>query len=80
MSTVEEILNAVRDLPPQEQAELKLRLERLTASQENARDQLEVGTQGRVPDLHARIHQAMYEAGLVRAVDPPVKRRSTFQP
>lgn len=73
MSTVEEILNAVRDLPPQEQAELKRRLERLSSSSENAVE-LE-DTQGPVKDLHARIHQAMYEAGLVSAVDPPVKRR-----
>lgn len=80
MSTVEEILNAVRDLPPQEQAELKRRLERLTASSENAGEQLEDGTQGHVKDLHARIHQAMYEAGLVSAVDPPVKRRRERPP
>jgi hypothetical protein len=80
MSTVEEILNAVRDLPPQEQAELKRRLERLTASPNNAGEQLENGTTGHVKDLHARIHQAMYEAGLVSAVDPPVKRRRERPP
>lgn len=81
MSTVEEILNAVRDLPPQEQAELKRRLERLTASSENGGEQqLEDSTQGHVKDLHARIHQAMYEAGLVSSVDPPVKRRRERPP
>ena len=80
MSTVEEILNAVRDLPPQEQAELKRRLERLTTSPENTGEQPDDGTPGHVKGLHERIHQAMYEAGLVNAVNPPVKRRRDRPP
>lgn len=80
MSTVEEILSAVRDLPPEEQAELRRRLELLTASQDNGGVQLEDETQGHVQELHARIHRAMYEAGLVSAVNPPVKRRRERPP
>jgi len=80
MSTVEEIVNAAKSLPPQEQAELRRRLELLAASQDNCGVQLEDGAQGHVKDLHERIHHAMYEAGLVSAVNPPVKRRRERPP
>lgn len=80
MSTVEEILSAVKDLPPEEQAELRRRLELLNASQDNGGVQLEDGAQGRAKGLDKRIHQAMYEAGLVSAVNPPVKRRRERPP
>jgi hypothetical protein len=80
MSTIEEILNAVKDLPPEDQAELKRRLELLTSSQDRGGVQLEDGTQGNIKDLHERIHRAMYEAGLVSAIDPPVKRRRERPP
>ncbi len=50
MSTVKEILNAVKDLPPEQQAELKRRLELLTALQDNGEVQLEGRTQGHVQE------------------------------
>ncbi len=80
MSTVKEILNAVKDLPPEQQAELKRRLELLTALQDNGEVQLEGRTQGHVQELHERIHRAMYEAGLVSSINPPVKRRRERPP
>lgn len=80
MSTVEEILSAVKGLPPQEQAELRRRLELLTSSLDNGGVQLEDGAQGDVKGLHERIHRAMYDAGLVSAINPPVKRRRERPP
>ena len=71
MSTVEEIVNAARDLPPQQQAELRRRLEML-AGKGSVRPEDE--TRQRRQDLRERIHHALYEAGLVRAIDPPVRR------
>jgi hypothetical protein len=80
MSIVEEILSAVKDLPPEEQAELRRRLELLTTSSNNGGVQLEDETQEHVKELHERIHRAMYDAGLVSAVNPPVKRRRERPP
>jgi len=68
MSTVEEILNAAKTLPPEDQAELKRRLDSLD------NDRAETTTKEQTRDLHERIHRALYEAGLVKAAAPPPRR------
>lgn len=80
MSTVEEIVNAAKSLSPEQQAELRRRLELLPSSQDNGRVQLEDERQEDVKELHARIHRAMYDAGLVSEINPPVKRRRERPP
>lgn len=65
MSTVEEILSAVKELPPQERAELKRRIEGLVAQPEPAE-----GAQA--ADLDQRVQRALYEAGLVSEIKPPI--------
>ena len=71
MSTVEEILKAVKDLPPQEQAEVKRRLEELSTQS----DQAEATNEAQQPgDLDQRIQRALYDAGLVTEIKPRVKR------
>ena len=71
MSTVEEILNAVKDLPPREQAEVKRRLEGMLAQSEQADVTDETQQAG---DLDQRLQRALYEAGLVTEIKPRVKR------
>ena len=68
MSPVEEILNAAKTLPPGDQAELKRRLHSLD------NDRAEITTKEETRDLHARIHRALYEAGLVKEAAPPPRR------
>ena len=71
MATVEEIVKAVKDLPPQEQAEVKRRLEELLTQSDQGdatNETLEAG------GLDQRIQRAMYEAGLVSEIKPRVKR------
>jgi DNA-binding GntR family transcriptional regulator len=80
MSTVEEIVNAAKSLPPEQQAELKRRLELLAASQDSGGVQLQEETSGQIKELHERIHRAMYEAGLVSSMSAPVKRRRERPP
>lgn len=80
MATVEEILSAVKELPPEDQAELKRRLELLPASQDNGGAHPEDVPQGQAQLLHERIHQAMYESGLVSTNSPPAKRRRERPP
>ncbi len=72
MSTVEEILNAVKDLPPQQQAEVKRRLDDLP-DQSDIHDALVAETRP-AGDLDQRIQRAMFEAGLVSEIKPRVKR------
>lgn len=71
MSTVEEIVNAVRDLPPQEQAEVKRRLESLLPQSVQADVPDETLQAG---DLDQRLQRALYEAGLVSEIKPRGKR------
>jgi hypothetical protein len=78
--SLEEIVNAVRALPPNEQAELLRRLEALTEKPENGNVNAESQSHWQRKDLHERIHRAMYEAGLVTAINPPVKRRRERPP
>ena|SRR5438046_2745428 len=76
MPTIEEIVKAVTDLPPKEQDEVKRRLDALVSPPE-ADQSLEANTnhvhQDAV-DLDQRIQQALYSAGLVTEIKPPVKR------
>jgi hypothetical protein len=78
MSTVEEIFNAVKDLPPNEQAEVKRRLDTLVPqtgadlSGKGGTD-ADAASQAAI-DLDQRIQRALYDAGLVREIKQPVKR------
>ena len=71
MSTVEEIVNAINGLPPGERAEVKRRLETIPAQPDHnevsADDELQAAT-----DLDQRIQRALYEAGLVTEIKPPI--------
>jgi len=80
MSTVEEILNAAKALPPEDQAELKRRLELLAAADDDGGLQLQNEASVQAKELHERIHRAMYEAGLVSSISPPIKRRRERPP
>ena len=80
MSTVEEILDAARALGPAEQAELKRRLDVLTDSEDNGASPAEAGPNQDQKEVNARIHRALYEAGLVKASSPSVKRRRERPP
>jgi hypothetical protein len=61
MTSLEEIVNAVKALPPEEQAELRRRLEALPDQPgELARD------------LNERAQRALYEAGLLSEIKPPI--------
>ncbi|MDT4966665.1 MAG: hypothetical protein QOJ64_1402 [Acidobacteriota bacterium] len=71
MSTVEDIVNAVKDLPPQEQAEVKRRLEDLLTRSDKADVPDETRQAG---DLDQRLQLALYAAGLVSEIKPRVKR------
>jgi|SRR6266850_2126520 len=78
MSTVEEIVKAVKDLPAAQQVEVKRRLDTLVSAPE-ADQSVEPGTetnnvQQAAIDLDQRIQQALYDAGLVTEIKPPVKR------
>jgi hypothetical protein len=71
MSTVEEIMSAINELPPGERAEVKRRLETTPAQPEendvSAGDEHQAAT-----DLDQRIQRALYEAGLVTEIKPPI--------
>jgi hypothetical protein len=79
MSTVEEIVNAIKELPPGERAEVKRRLETIPAQTDENGDvtgnELKAAT-----DLDQRIHRALYEAGLVSQINPPKPRLSERPP
>ncbi|MBA3257268.1 MAG: hypothetical protein H0W34_12825 [Pyrinomonadaceae bacterium] len=77
MSTVEEILNAVRELPPHEQAEVKRRLEGLLADPDERQAPAETQQAG---DLDQRIQRALYDAGLISEIKPRVKRPRERRP
>ncbi|MGI9064909.1 MAG: hypothetical protein ACR2HX_00670 [Pyrinomonadaceae bacterium] len=71
MSTVEEIVNAIKELPPGEREEVKRRLEALPAQPDENEtsicDERQAAT-----DLDQRIQTALYEAGLVSEIKPPI--------
>lgn len=61
MTNLEEIVNAVKALPPEEQAELRRRLDALS------------GQPGELAsDLNERAQRALYEAGLLSEIKPPI--------
>jgi hypothetical protein len=74
MSTIEEIVNAAKSLPPEQRAELKRRLEALGGADDNGGVPPEGESGQRREELHARIHQALDEAGLVTDVNPPARQ------
>ena|SRR5882672_6442746 len=80
MSTVEEIMNAAKALPPSEQAELRRRLEELGDTQENGALRTEDESRQHRKELQVQIHRALYEAGLVSELNPPRKRRRERAP
>ena len=76
MSTVEEILKAVKDLPPNELTELRQRINLLMAQRNE-----------RVHDLESdpsysdqRIQRALYAAGLLSEIKPRTKRPRPRRP
>ena len=84
MSTIEEIVKAVKDLPPKAQDEVKRRLDSLV-SPSQAGQSLEAGTETNhvhqdAIDLDQRIQQALHSAGLVAEIKPPVKRPRQRRP
>ncbi len=79
MSTVEEIVNAIKELPPGERAEVKRRLETIPGqpgeSDASTDDERQAAT-----DLDQRIHRALYEAGLVSDINPPARVKRERRP
>ena len=73
MSTVEEILDAVKELPLYQQAEIRRRLENLTA-EPSEYDEAVTEPQQAAIDLDQRVQRALYDAGLLIEIKPPVKR------
>ncbi len=71
MSTVEEIVRAVRDLPSSEQAEVKRRLETLSENADQDKVLVDDSRQAAI-DLDQRIQRALYDAGLVIEIKPPI--------
>lgn len=71
MSTVEEILSAVKELLPGEQAEVRRRLDTLPAEASETEAGPDDKRQAAI-DLDQRVQRALYEAGLVREIKPPI--------
>lgn len=71
MSTVEEIVDAIKGLPPGERAEVKRRLERLPYEPDEIDASVDDARQAAI-DLDHRIQTALYEAGLVSEIKPPI--------
>jgi len=85
MSTIEEIVKAVRDLPPKEQDEVKRRLDALVSPPEADQSRGGASTDANhvhqdAVDLDQRIQQALHSAGLVTEIKPPVKRPRERRP
>jgi len=79
MSTIEEILTAVKDLPPDEQAEVKRRLDVLI-HRPNREEVPEDEVRQAAGDLDQRIQRALYDAGLISEFKPRVKRPRERRP
>ena len=71
MSTVEEIVNAVKGLPPREQAEVRRRLETLPTPPEETQVLVDDSRQAAI-DLDQRVQRALYEAGVVSEIKPAI--------
>ena len=78
MSTVEEIVRAVKDLPPHEQVEVKRQVNVLVTPLDDGNAPLDETRQA--ADLDQRIQRALYEAGLIREIRPRVKRPRVRRP
>ena len=79
MSTVEEIVSAIKELPPQQRAEVKRRLEEIPAQPDESAEVNGDEHQAAIA-LDQRIQRALFEAGLVREIKPPVKRPRERRP
>ncbi len=71
MSTVEEIVNAAKALPPEEQLEVRRRLNTLPTEASETEARPDDKRQAAI-DLDQRVQRALYEAGLVREIKPPI--------
>jgi len=71
MSTVEEIVNAAKALPPEEQAEVRRRLDTLPAQPDENEVLVDDSRQAAI-DLDQRVQHALFEAGLVGEIKPPI--------
>ena len=80
MSTVEEIFNAAKTLPPEQRAELKERLAKLSDAEGNGQPRADDESVQHRREVHARIHRALYDAGLVTDLNPPPKRPRERRP
>ena len=69
--SVEEIVEAVRALPPEEQAELRRRLEALAAQPDKKERRADQNLQTN-RDLDQRVQRALFEAGLLSEIKPPI--------
>ena len=79
MSTIEEILTAVKHLPPDEQVAVKRRLEVMIRPPN--REETPVGeVRQAADDLDQRIQRALYDAGLISEIKPRVKRPRERRP
>jgi hypothetical protein len=79
MSTIEEILKAVKDLPPHEQAEVKRRLE-VMIHRPNREERPVDEVRQAAGDLDQRIQRALYDAGLISEIKPRVRRPRERRP
>ena len=79
MSTVEEILTAVKQLPPDEQAEVKRRLEVMIRRPNREEMPVDEARQA-AGDLDQRIQRALYDAGLISEIKPRVMRPRERRP
>lgn len=79
MSTIEEIVTAVKHLPPDEQVEVKRRLEVMIHGPNPEGAPLGEKRQA-AGDLDQRIQRALYDAGLVSEIKPRVKRPRERRP
>lgn len=71
MSTIEEIVNAAKRLPIQDQAELRRRLDRLATRSDEGKPLRDEARQAAI-DLDQRVQRALYESGLVAEIKPPI--------
>ena len=78
MSTVEEIVNAVKGLPPREQAEVRRRLDSLTALPDENQVPVDDSRQAAI-DLDQRVQRALFEAGLVSEIKPPIVNPAPYR-
>jgi hypothetical protein len=79
MSTVEEIVNAVKGLSLHQQAEVRRRLDTLPARPDENGVPLDDSHQAAM-DVDQRVQQALFEAGLVSEIKPPITDPTPLSP